>query len=328
MSQNYTARFYKVPVTLLLALAVWGCRKPHHPPGPPPVTTIPEDEIVHIPVVVHVLYSKASYNISNEKIQSQLAILNEDFRKKNADLSKTPAEFIDLAADAGIEFVLATKDPDGNPTNGIIRISTQVDGWNGNNPSGTIPVEDLTLFHSAKGGSDAWPSDHYLNIWVAEMSDRNGEMGLAGYASYPGADAQVDGVVIDPRAFGTMNPLSAGHLLGRTATHEIGHWLNLLHIFGESDNCSATDFVDDTPSTATRYLGHPVYPQLSCGHSNMFMNFMDYVDDDAMYLFTMGQRKRMRKTFATGGGRNRFYLNVSEKSMDKANDPNSPFQTP
>lgn len=328
MPQNYCSRFYQVPLTLLLALAVWGCRKPHREPGPPPVTTIPEDEIIHIPVVVHVLYSNATFNISDEKIQTQLTILNEDFRQKNADRSNIPAEFADLAADAGIEFVLAAKDPAGNPSNGVIRVSTQVDGWRGNNPSGNIPVEDLTLFHSTKGGSDAWPCDRYLNIWVAEMSDRNGEMGLAGYASYPGADARVDGVVIDPRAFGAVAPLSPGHLLGRTATHEIGHWLNLLHIFGESDNCASSDFVDDTPSTSTRYLGHPAYPQLSCGHSNMFMNFMDYVDDDAMYLFTKGQRERMRKTFVTGGGRNRFYLNVSGKSLDKENGPNSPFQTP
>lgn len=317
MPQNYCSRFFKVPVTVLLALAVWGCGKPDHDPAPPPVISIPEDEIVRIPVVIHVLYSKESFNISEEKIRSQLRVLNEDFRKKNADQSNTPAEFIDLAADAGIEFVLADKDPKGKPTNGIIRISTRVDGWNGNNPSGTIPVEDLKLFHTTKGGSDAWPSDKYLNIWIAEMSDRNGAMGLAGYSSYPGADAQVDGVVIDPRAFGAVEPLSPGHLLGRTATHEIGHWLNLLHIFGETDNCTSTDFVDDTPNTATRYLGHPVYPQLSCGHSNMFMNFMDYVDDDAMYLFTKGQRERMRKTFATGGGRNKFYKHVTGKSGDK-----------
>jgi hypothetical protein len=268
------------------------------------------------------LYNTAVFNITDEKIVSQLKVLNEDFRKKNADVTKTPAEFADRVADVGIEFVMASKDPQGNATDGIIRVATQVDGYSGSNPMGTIPVEDLALFQTSKGGSDIWPSDRYLNIYVAEMSNRLGEVGLAGYSSYPGADARVDAVVIDPRTFGTLAPLSQGHELGRTATHEIGHWFNLHHIFGTADNCSSTDYVDDTPSTGTRYLGHPTYPQNSCGHSNMFMNFMDYVDDDAMYLFTKGQRDRMRKTFFTGGGRNKLYLNVKKKSKDKANGLN------
>ncbi|WP_315814545.1 zinc metalloprotease [Paraflavitalea speifideaquila] len=319
MPQNNCLRFYQVALPFLLALAIGSCRKPGHDPDPepPPITSIPDDEIVRIPVVVHVLYSNAAFNISDQKIQTQLTVLNEDFRKKNADVSKTPAEFTDRVADVGIEFVLATKDPRGNPTDGIIRVSTQVDGWSGNNPSGTIPVEDLDLFHTAKGGSDAWPSDRYLNIYVAGMSDRQGKLGLAGYSSYPGADARIDAVVIDPRAFGTQPPLSQGHELGRTATHETGHWFNLLHIFGNTDNCSSTDYVDDTPSTGTRYMGHPTYPQNSCGHSNMFMNFMDYVDDDAMYLFTRGQRERMRKTFFTGGGRHQLYKHCTGKSKKK-----------
>jgi hypothetical protein len=315
---------YIVPV-LLTAIVLGGCGPKDHQPDPPPITVIPEDEIIHIPVVIHILYSKEEFNITDDKVRTQLAVLNEDYRKKNADNSKTPAEFAPLAADAGIEFVLADKDPDGKPTNGITRTSTQVDGWSGNNPSGTIPVETLKLFFTAKGGSDAWPTDRYLNIWVAEMSDRRGEMGLAGYSSYPGADHRIDGVVIDPRAFGTLAPLSPGHSLGRTATHEIGHWFNLLHIFGNFDGCGATDFVDDTPGTSTRYFGHPTYPQFSCGQSNMFMNFMDYVDDEAMYLFTKGQRERMRKVFLTGGGRDKLYRHVTGKTLkDNQKDLNEP----
>lgn len=301
----------------LLLLGLWGCVKPDQPAPPPPPAPIPDDEIVRIPVVIHVLYNKEEFNISEEKVITQLAVLNADFRKRNADGVNTPAEFAHLAADAGIEFVLATKDPEGHPSKGILRVPTTVDGWAGNNPTGGIPVSDLRLFHTALGGSDAWPANRYLNIYVAEMSDRQGALGLAGYSSYPGADAAVDAVVIDPRAFGTIAPLSTGHELGRTATHEIGHWFNLLHIFGERDDCGSTDFVDDTPSTATRYTGHPTYPQQSCGHSNMFMNFMDYVDDGAMYLFTRGQRERMRKAFAPGGGRRKLYQYLSGKSEDK-----------
>ena len=318
MTQTCCPRLCIIPLVLSVALIIGGCVKPGNNLTPSPLTAIPEEEIVRIPVVVHVLYNKEEYNISEEKITTQLAVLNADFRKANTDQVKTPAEFAPLAADAGIEFVLADKDPAGNTTNGIIRVATPVDGWNGNNPSGDIPVSALKLFHTEDGGSDAWPADRYLNIWVAEMSDRNGELGLAGYSSYPGADPQIDGVIIDPRAFGTQEPLSQGHMQGRTATHEIGHWLNLVHIFGEFDGCGATDFVDDTPSSGTRYFGSPTYPQVSCGHSNMFMNFMDYVDDDAMYLFTKGQRERMRKVFAMGGQRHPLYIYAREKYSKEA----------
>jgi hypothetical protein len=315
MAQTCCPRLCIIPLVLSVALIIGGCVKPDHDPEPPVPATIPEEEIVRIPVVVHVLYNKEEYNISAEKINTQLAVLNADFRKANADQAKIPGEFVSLAADAGIEFILADKDPAGNPTNGIIRVATPVDGWSGNNPSGNIPVKDLKLFHTEDGGSDAWPADRYLNIWVAEMSDPNGALGLAGYSSYPGADARIDGVIIDPRAFGTVEPLTQGHTLGRTATHEIGHWLNLVHIFGEFDGCGATDFVDDTPGTSTRYFGNPTYPQISCGHSNMFMNFMDYVDDEAMHLFTKGQRERMRKVFAGGGQRYQLYKYVHGKTF-------------
>ncbi|MDF2187726.1 M43 family zinc metalloprotease [Paraflavitalea sp. CAU 1676] len=321
-------RFIRYGSLILLLMAADACRRPRHdPPGPtPPVVIIPDDAIIRIPVIVHVLYNQPDFNISDEKIVSQLKVLNADFRMSNIDIDQVPAEFAHLSADAGIEFVLATEDPEGKATDGIVRVHTAVDGWAGNNPTGTIPVEKLKLFRTADGGSDAWPADRYLNIWIAEMSDRQGKMGLAGYSSYPGADARIDGVVIDPRAFGTLEPLVDGHRLGRTATHEIGHWFNLLHIFGDADDCAATDHVDDTPSTATRYLGHPTYPQNSCGHSNMFMNFMDYVDDESMFFFTKGQRERMRKTFHARGGRHKLYLNCRDKAegKDKEESPNPP----
>ena len=278
------------------------------------IETLPDqqiEEIIHIPVVVHVIYNQEEFNISDEKIASQITVLNQDYRKRNTDQHLAPAEFSGLIADVGIEFELATKDPQGNPTTGITRTQSDITGWDGRNLAGDIPVANLGLYFSEKGGHDAWPRDQYLNIWVAEMSDRTGRLGLAGFAQYPGADARLDGVVIDPRVFGTKEPLEKEHKLGRTATHEIGHWLNLVHIFGTSTDCeTTTDFVDDTPKSSTPFLGKPQYPQHSCGNSSMFMNFMDYVDDDAMCMFTKGQKERMRAVFTAGNKRNALYNNI------------------
>lgn len=292
---------------LLAALLLTGCEDKTEPiTDTPPLTNT---EIIRIPVVVHVLYATDEFNISDEKIRSQIKVLNEDFRKQNADHTKTPNAFSHLVTDVGIEFELASRDPNGNASTGITRTHTQVDGLSGTTREG-VAVEDMPLYFTSKGGHDAWPTDRYLNIWVAEMTNRHGRVALNGYAHFPGSDPRIDGVVIDPRVFGTIAPLVEGTHLGRTATHEIGHWLNLIHIFGATNNgCDATDEVEDTPSAASPYNGKPTHPQISCGHANLFMNFMDLVDDDAMYMFTHGQRKRMRDVFAPGGSREQFYLN-------------------
>jgi hypothetical protein len=289
-----------VSVLIFTACKKESTREAPIPPGHEPT----ESQIIRIPVVVHVLYADEQQNISTEKIISQIKVLNEDFRMKNADRLNTPAEFASLVTDAGIEFFLATKDPQGINTSGITRTQTQVTGWEGRVGDNNV-FETMSLYISAKGGQDAWPTDRYLNIWVADLSDRLGRLGIAGYAQFPGGDPRTDGVVIDPRVFGTVAPLSPGHELGRTATHEIGHWLNLKHIFA-AETCGSSDEVDDTPPTERRYQGNPSYPQFSCGNSNMFMNFMDNVDDDAMFMFTHGQRKRMRALFAEGGARKTF----------------------
>jgi len=274
-----------------------------------------DDEVIRIPVVVHVIYSDDTYNISPEKIYSQIAVLNEDFNKLNPDHTKTPEEFSDLVADVGIEFHLATTDPSGQPTDGITRTYSEIDGWSGRSVT-DVPVEDLALYHTDQGGHDAWPSDRYLNIWVSEMSNRLGDVGLPGYAQFPGGDARIDGVVIDPRVFGTLAPLVESQSLGRTATHEIGHWLNLLHIYAGNDSCDSSDLVDDTPSARSQYGGTPSYPQTSCGSTDITMNFMDYVDDDAMYMFTHGQKMRMRDVFSNGGGREQLYKNIITSTRD------------
>lgn len=304
------SRTMKLLPQLVLILFVLACNDEE--PAVEIPSVIAEDEIVRIPVVIHVLYEREEFNVSEEKINSQLASLNQDFRKRNADHLKTPDEFINLVADVGIEFELATLDPKGNKTTGITRTKTMISGWDGIDGTKEKSVEELALYFSEQGGMNAWPSDQYLNIWVTELSDRHGRLGLAGHSSLPGDDPRMDGVIIDPRTFGTIDPLEPDHRLGRTATHEIGHWLNLRHIFAD-EKCESTDLVEDTPGTSTRYLGNPVHPQYSCGQMSMFMNFMDYVNDQSMYMFTKGQRERMRAVFAPGGSRERLYQNIRTK---------------
>lgn len=270
--------------------------------------TVPSNEIITIPIVVHVInYTPDPFVISDEKIHSQIAVLNKDFRKLNPDHLNTPNEFINLVADVGIEFRMATVDPNGNPTTGIIRTESTLIAGDG---QGEIfeEIEDRKLYFTDKGGQDAWPNDKYLNIWIADYSNNAGILVLSGYANPPGSDARIDGVVMDPRVFGTLEPLAVGREFGRTATHEIGHWLNLWHIFAGQESCSS-DLVADTPTQFESYSGRPSYPQTSCGSNDMFMNFMDYVVDDAMHMFTKGQKERMRALFNEGGLRRQLYLN-------------------
>ena len=236
-----------------------------------------------IPVVVHVVYRTAAQNISQAQIDSQIAVLNADYRKHNADVSTVPAAFAPLAADARLQFRLATTDPNGNPTNGVTRTQTNVNGFS----------DDDAVKSAASGGADAWPRDQYLNIWVCQLSG-----GLLGYAQFPGGPAATDGVVILHSAFGTTGTAAAPFNLGRTATHEVGHWLNLRHIWGDDgDGCGGSDFVADTPNQGGPNYGAPTFPHVTCSNGpngDMFMNYMDYVDDRAMVMFTSGQVTRMQ----------------------------------
>ena len=238
-----------------------------------------------VPVVVHVVYKTSAQNISDAQIESQIDVLNEDFRHENADLSTVPAIFVPLATDARIEFKLATTDPDGNPTNGITRTSTSVTDFGG----------DDEVKSAATGGADAWPADKYLNIWVCQLANN-----LLGYAQFPGGPAATDGVVVLHTAFGNTGTAAAPFGLGRTATHEIGHWLNLRHIWGDDGTgCSGDDFVADTPNQGGPNYGAPAFPRVSCSNGpngDMFMNYMDYVNDAAMTMFTIGQVTRMQAT--------------------------------
>ena len=236
------------------------------------------EEVYTIPVVIHVLYKTSSENISDEQVYSQMTSLNDDFRALNNDLSSLPSNFEPLVSDMQIEFCLAQVDPNGNSTSGINRVSTNQNSFSYNN----------NMKFSSSGGVDAWDTDSYLNIWVCSLNN------LLGYAQFPGGDASTDGVVVANTAFGSTGIAQAPYDLGRTLTHEIGHWLNLRHIWGDS-NCG-NDLVDDTPTHQEANYGCPNYPQESCNNGpdgDLFMNYMDYTNDACMYMFTTGQRTRM-----------------------------------
>ena len=237
--------------------------------------------ITTIPVVVHVVYRTAAEDVSTTQIKSQIAVLSRDYRASNSDKSKTPTVWRGLVTDARLEFVLATKDPHGKKTTGITRTKTTRTSF------GTGD----TVKAASTGGADPWPASKYLNIWVCTLSG-----GLLGYAQFPGGPAKTDGVVILNAAFGTTGTAKKPFKLGRTTTHEVGHWLNLRHIWGDTEDCSGTDFVADTPNAEGPNYGKPAFPHVTCSNGpngDMFMNYMDYVDDDSMFMFTTQQVSRM-----------------------------------
>ncbi|MCP9234888.1 zinc metalloprotease [Lewinella sp. JB7] len=235
--------------------------------------------ILTIPVIVHVVYGNSTENISDAQIASQIAVLNDDFRRLNADQSNTPADFQPVAADTEIEFCLTQ----------TIRKSTTRSSFGTN--------DDVKS--SAAGGSDAVTPTQAMNVWICEIGG-----GILGYAQFPGGAAATDGIVLDYRYVGTTGTATAPFNLGRTATHEVGHWLNLRHIWGDG-GCNVDDFVADTPTA-----GGPNYTGGSCTYPgpnscrpkgknggddlpDMFQNYMDYSDDGCMNLFTTGQKDRM-----------------------------------
>lgn len=248
--------------------------------------------VITIPVVVHVIYNTTAQNISDAQIQSQLTVLNNDFRKLNSDWANTPSAWQSLVADVEVQFCLAQRDPSGNATNGIVRRQTTVTSFSTND----------AMKYTAQGGSNAWPASSYLNIWVCNLGG-----GLLGYAQFPGGPSATDGVVVNFTAFGTTGTAAAPFNRGRTATHEVGHWLNLYHIWGDDGTgCTGSDNVNDTPNQADENYGCPAFPTVSCSNGpngDMFMNYMDYTDDACMYMFTAGQKARMQALFAAGGFR-------------------------
>ncbi|MDI1255291.1 MAG: zinc metalloprotease [Flavobacterium sp.] len=254
---------------------------------------------ITIPVVVHVVYKNATENVSLAQINSQITALNESYRRTNADLSSSPSVFTTLAADANIEFALAQRDPNCNPTDGIIRRETTQINFDNDDMSSSPTVRNPVKFTSS-GGDDAWPSDRYLNIWVCDLAG-----GLVGYASFPSDLATrptEDGVVMDFRGFGTTGTATAPLNLGRVCGHEVGHWLNLRHIWGDDSACVQSDFVADTPNQGPNNSGYPAFPHVSCSNGpngDMFCDQMDYTDDACRTMFTIGQSDRMAATLYT-----------------------------
>ena len=238
--------------------------------------------VITIPVVVHVVWNTNAENISDAQITSQITALNKDYRRLNTDAGNTPSAWQGIAADCGIEFCLATVDGSGNATTGITRTQTNI----------TTFTDDAVKFTS-QGGENAWDRNKYLNLWVCDLGS-----GLLGYAIPPGGPANTDGVVIHYKYFGTTGTATAPFNKGRTATHEVGHWLNLEHIWGDDgSSCSGSDQVSDTPNQADENYGCPSFPLTdACTTTSpgvMFMNYMDYTDDGCMNMFTNGQKTRM-----------------------------------
>jgi len=234
-------------------------------------------KLVTIKTIVHVLYNKPEQNISDAQIKSQIDVLNKDFRASNADRSKTPAHWKGLVADAMVEFKLAkvTRTKTGKASFG------SDEGAKKTSTGGIAPIT---------------PQSH-LNVWVCSLGE-----GLLGYAQFPGGPAATDGVVINYLAFGTSGTAQAPYNKGRTSTHEIGHYLNLRHIWGDTPDCTGSDMVADTPNCAGPNFGSPKGPIVTCNNGpqgGMWMNYMDYTDDASMFMFTPQQVLRMRTTLDT-----------------------------
>ena len=244
-----------------------------------------DGNIITIPVVIHVLYRNSTENISVAQIQSQIDVLNEDFRRTNPDADNVWSQ----AADSEIQFCMATVDPNGNATTGITRKSTTRQDW------GT--TDDMKK--ASQGGVNPWNTSEYLNMWIVPRMTSGGNT-ILGYAQFPGGSAATDGVVMAYNYFGRVGNVSAPFDGGRTTTHEVGHFLNLRHIWGDA-NCG-NDFVSDTPTHQTSNGGCPI-GQVSCGSTDMVQNYMDYTNDSCMNLFTQGQKNRMRATLLSGGFR-------------------------
>lgn len=233
------------------------------------------DTVITIPTVVHVLYKNATENVSLAQIQSQLNVLNDDYGKMNADTSIVAPGF--SISNVKLNFQLALKDPNGNSTSGITRTFTTVD--------------NVGLSNQYYQLVPAWNRDRYLNIWVCEVG--NDIAGFAYAPNTPGVSPAEDGLVIDYTNFGTVGTAAAPYDKGRTATHEIGHFFNLLHPWGRFESCSNDDLVTDTPNQQGEIYGCPSN-NFSCGSNDMVSNFMGYVDDRCMANFTLGQKLRMR----------------------------------
>lgn len=236
-----------------------------------------QSKLVTIKTVVNVVYRTDEQNVSQSQITSQIRALNKDFRATNPDRTQTPAPWRGLVTDARIKFKLVK----------VTRTKT----------TRTAFSTDEGVKAAATGGIAPFEPKTHLNLWVCPLSG-----GLLGYAQFPGGPLATDGVVVNYQAFGTTGTAQAPFNKGRTTTHEVGHFLNLRHIWGDTPDCSGTDAVSDTPNCAGPNFGTPTWPVITCGNGpngDMFMNYMDYTDDAGMFMFTAQQVIRMRTALET-----------------------------
>ena len=242
------------------------------------------DGKIQIPVVVNVLYSTTTENISLAQIQSQVDVLNRDFNAANTDFNQVPSLFAGVKANVGISFVLEA----------VYRRATTRTSWGTNNE----------MKNTSLGGISPTSPTTKMNLWACTIGG-----GILGYAQFPGGSSSTDGVVIDSKYLGTTGTATFPFNLGRTGTHEVGHWMNLRHIWG--DATCGSDIVSDTPTHNAANSGVPAYPHYSTCSGNpveMTMNYMDYTDDRGMYMFSNGQKSRMAAIFVSGGSRASFRL--------------------
>ena len=270
----------------LPAFAQQRCASRPGPSAEPAFLPIPEKQsLITIPLAVHIIWRNPEENLSEEQIQSQLGVLNEDFRALNSDIGGVPGVFAGDVADMEIEFCLVA----------VTRTQTTFA-----NISNLYSGGRRRVCHSDLGGHDALDPAHYLNAWVAARND-----GACGEGTFPDdaqAPADEQGIFIRPDCFGTVGSARDPFNLGRTATHEIGHYLNLKHLWGEGLEdplCQSDDMVADTEEQAYSYSEFtggncPVHPSFSCGTADMFMNFMNLPADRCMAMFTRGQKQRAR----------------------------------
>ena len=259
--------------------------------------------VVTIPVIFHILYNNANQNISAARINDQINTLNKDYARLNADSNNTPAVWRPLAANTNIQFCAAQRDPSGNPLAepGITRVSVSVAGFD--------PILSDSVKYTTKGGDDAWSRNQYLNVWVCNFIGNS--VDLLGISQFPNMAAATDGCCVLYSTVGgaTTHGTLHNYNLGRTLTHEAGHWFGLHHVWGDDDDnlsglchsateCGGSDNVSDTPNQGVENYGAPAFPHIDCCSSTatgdpvngvMFMNYMDYVNDNAMNLFTAGQ---------------------------------------
>ena len=227
--------------------------------------------VINIPVYIHIVYPDASTStISNAQVTTQMDVLNADFRDMNTSQLPSGTTFANDVTDAGFSFSLA----------GTFRHNNSTSSWGTNN--------------SVKAAYPPITPETHMNIWVCNIGG-----GILGYAQFPGGNSATDGIVLGGDYFGNTG---GDYGAGRTATHEVGHYFNLRHIWGDG-RCRQDDFVADTPSSDGPNYACPSYPTVNCKTADMTMNYMDYVYDACMYMFTDGQRNRMRPIFASGGAR-------------------------